>query len=173
LGRTCEYTAEKADAICARLAQGESLRSVCRDEQMPDCATVFAWMRKFPEFLKQYARAKEESADAMAEEMLEIADDGRNDWMERHGGTDDEGNPKANTYVLNGEHVQRSRVRIDTRKWLASKLKPKKYGDRVDLTNSDGSLTGADALAKARARVSEWRDPARTSLNGNGEAREH
>jgi len=130
-------------------------------------------MRKFPEFLKQYARAKEESADALAEEMLEIADDGRNDWMARNGGTDDEGNARENTYVLNGEHIQRSRVRIDTRKWLASKLKPKKYGDRVDLTNSDGSLTGADALAKARARVTEWRDPAGTSLNGNGEACEH
>jgi hypothetical protein len=139
---------------------------------MPDCATVFAWMRRFPEFLKQYARAKEESADAMAEEILEIADDGRNDWMERHGEKTEDGEP-VKGWQLNGEHIQRSRVRIDTRKWLASKLKPKKYGDRVDLTNSDGSLTGADALAKARARVTEWRDPAGTALNGNGEAREH
>jgi hypothetical protein len=139
---------------------------------MPSVATVFAWMRRFPEFLKQYARAKEESADAFAEEILEIADDGRNDWMERHGEKNEDGEP-VKGWAVNGEHIQRSRVRIDTRKWLASKLKPKKYGDRVDLTNSDGSLTGADALARARARVTEWRDPAGTSLNGNGEAREH
>lgn len=138
---------------------------------MPSIATVFAWMRKFPEFLKQYARAKEESADALTDEMLEIADDARNDWMQRHGKNEDGSEPAG--WVANGEHIQRSRVRIDTRKWLASKLKPKKYGDRVDLTNSDGSLTGADALAKARARVTEWRDPAGTSLNGSGEAREH
>jgi len=60
--------------------------------------------------------------------MLDIADDGRNDWMERHG-KEDAG------WQANGENIQRSRVRIDTRKWLASKLKPKKYGDKVDLTH--------------------------------------
>lgn len=128
MARPCEYTAEVADAICARLAEGESLRSVCRDESMPCVKTVFNWMRTFPEFLQQYARAKEESADALTDEMLEIADDGRNDWMERHG-EDSVG------WVANGEHIQRSRVRIDTRKWLASKLKPKRYGDKVDMTH--------------------------------------
>jgi hypothetical protein len=133
---------------------------------MPSVQTVFSWMRRFPKFLEQYARAKEESADSLADEMLEIADNATNDWMQRNG-KDDAG------WVANGEHIQRSRVRIDTRKWLASKLKPKKYGDRVDLTNSDGSLTGADALAAARARVSEWKDPAGTAVVGNGEAREH
>jgi hypothetical protein len=93
---------------------------------MPDKATVFRWLRTFPEFRDQYARAKEESADALAEDMLEIADDGQNDWMERLGS---EGQPVG--WQVNGEHIQRSRVRIDTRKWLASKLKPKKYGDKL------------------------------------------
>lgn len=88
-------------------------------------------MRKYPEFLKQYARAKEESADAMAEEMLDIADDGTNDWMARS-------EQRGGGYELNGEHIQRSRVRIDTRKWLASKLKPKKYGEKVEHTGPDG-----------------------------------
>jgi terminase small subunit-like protein len=129
-GRPCEYTAEIADAICAQLAHGESLRSVCDDADMPCVKTVFNWMRRFPEFLAQYARAKEESADALAEEILDIADDGRNDWMEK---LDD--SSKGRGWVLNGEHVQRSRVRIDTRKWLASKLKPRKYGEKVDLTH--------------------------------------
>lgn len=132
MSRPCEYTPETADAICSRLADGESLRSVCRDEQMPDCKTVFSWMRRFPEFLQQYARAKEESADALADEMLEIADNGTNDWMERHG-KDDAG------WVANGEHIQRSRVRIDTRKWLASKLKPKKYGEKLAVGGDEGA----------------------------------
>ncbi len=96
---------------------------------MPCARTLFNWMRLYPEFLQQYARAKEESADALSDEILDIADDGRNDWMERNG-KDDAG------WQANGENIQRSRVRIDTRKWLASKLKPKKYGDKVDLTHA-------------------------------------
>lgn len=133
---------------------------------MPDCATVFAWMRKFPEFLKQYARAKEESADAMAEDILDIADTPQMGEVTK---TKADGSVETRQ----GDMIEHRRLQVDARKWLASKLKPKKYGDRVDLTNSDGSLTGADALAKARARVTEWRDPAGTALNGNGEAREH
>jgi len=97
---------------------------------MPDKATIFRWLRTIPEFRDQYARAKEESADALTDEMLEIADDASNDWMERH--------QKGNTgWEVNGEHIQRSRVRIDTRKWLASKLKPKKYGDKLALGGAE------------------------------------
>lgn len=124
VGRPSEYTPEIADAICARLAQGESLRAVCRDDSMPCTATVFNWFRRYPQFLEQYTRAKEESADALSDEMLEIADNARNDWMERHG-------EEESGWVANGEHIQRSRLRIETRKWLASKLKPKKYGDKL------------------------------------------
>lgn len=93
---------------------------------MPDKTTVFKWLRERPEFLAQYARAKEESADALADEMLDIADDGSNDWMELH--------HRENVgWVENGEAMQRSRLRVDTRKWIASKLKPKKYGEKLDL----------------------------------------
>jgi hypothetical protein len=99
---------------------------------MPCLATVFNWLRVHPEFVEQYARAKEESADALAEEILDISDDGSNDWMVRHGKDGEE------SWVVNGEHVQRSRLRVDSRKWIASKLKPKKYGDRTttELTGS-------------------------------------
>lgn len=124
MGRPSGYSQDLADRICAELAGGRSLRSVCDDEGMPDRQTVFRWLRQDEEFCAQYARAKEESADSLVDEMLDIADDAKNDWMERH----DPNNPG---YQFNGEHVQRSRVRIDTRKWTASKLKPKKYGDRV------------------------------------------
>jgi hypothetical protein len=96
-------------------------------------STVFNWLHSFPEFLEQYTRAKEESADALVDEMLDIADDAANDWMEVH----DKDNPG---YRLNGEAINRSRLRVDTRKWIAAKLKPKKYGERVqtELTGKDG-----------------------------------
>jgi hypothetical protein len=70
---------------------------------------------------------------ALAEETLDIADDGRNDWMERN-------DPKNQGYEFNGEHVQRSRLRVDARKWFAAKVAPKKYGEKVqqELSGPDG-----------------------------------
>jgi hypothetical protein len=114
---------------------------------MPCLRTVFNWLRVHESFVQQYARAKEESADALSDEMLEIADDGRNDWMKRNA-EDDAG------WVANGENVQRSRVRIDTRKWLASKLKPKKYGDKVDLTHAgaDGGAIKTESVVEIVSR---------------------
>lgn len=108
------------------------MRSVCRDESMPSARTLFTWMRVHPEFLQQYTRAKEESADALSDEMIDIADDGSNDWMERKNA---EGENIG--WQVNGEHVQRSRLRVETRKWIASKLKPKKYGDKLALGGAD------------------------------------
>lgn len=126
-GRPTTYTPEIADRICAELACGSSMRTVCKGEDMPAMSTVFLWLRTHKEFSERYAQAKAEAADALVEEMLDIADDGTNDWMETH---DKDGNAG---YKLNGENVQRSRLRVDTRKWIASKLKPKKYGDRIDV----------------------------------------
>lgn len=129
-GRPSDYTPELADRICEELANGLSLRTVCDMDGMPSKATIFNWLRKHKEFLDQYARAKEESADALTDEMLDIADDATNDWMERNG--EDAG------WAANGDHIQRSRLRIDTRKWIASKLKPKKYGDRIEHAGDGG-----------------------------------
>ena len=98
---------------------------------MPSCASVFLWLRKYPEFSEQYAQAKEESADALVEDILDIADDGTNDWMEMK---DKEGAIEG--WRQNGEALQRSRLRVDTRKWIASKLKAKKYGDKVEHEHS-------------------------------------
>lgn len=88
---------------------------------MPCTTTVFVWLSKNAEFAEQYARAKTESADAFAEDMLDIADDSEDDIT-----IDEDGVPR-----VNHENIQRARLRVDTRKWLASKLKPKKYGDKV------------------------------------------
>lgn len=140
MGRPTTYSDELADSICARLADGESMRTVCASDDMPCKATVFRWLRTNDEFLDQYTRAKEESADALTDEMLDIADDGSNDWMEAH--------EKDNeAYSVNGEHIQRSRLRIETRKWLSSKLKPKKYGDKLDVTSKGNEVkTGVIAV---------------------------
>jgi hypothetical protein len=130
-GRPSLYTPELAAAICARLADGESLKSICSDEAMPSKSSVYLWLQEKPKFSELYARAKEDSADALADEILEISDNAKNDWMQRHG-KDDAG------WVANGEHIQRSRLRVDARKWIASKLKPKKYGEKLDVNAEIG-----------------------------------
>jgi hypothetical protein len=124
------------DTICERLAQGQSLVEVCAPDDMPSRNTVYTWLARYPEFHDRYARARQVQADALFDEILEIADDAQNDWMERNG-ADDVG------YQLNGENIQRSRLRIDARKWMAGKLRPKVYGDKqeIDHTSSDGSMT--------------------------------
>ncbi len=142
-GRPTKYTKALAGIVCERLAGGESLRAVCRDETMPDKATVLRWLGDDDkaEFRDQYARAREAQAEAIADEILEIADDSTNDFMERK-----RADGPSET-VLNAEHVQRSRLRVDTRKWLLAKLQPKKYGDRLDLRHSGNLvLTHEEAL---------------------------
>lgn len=133
LGRPSSYTPEIAREICERLAAGESLRAICRDEHMPSRNTVLAWVEADREsFASRYATARNIGLEVMADSLTEISDDGTNDWMQ----SNDPDNPG---YKLNGEHVQRSKLRVDTRKWLLSKLVPKRYGDKTSM-----ELTGAN-----------------------------
>lgn len=130
IGRPSDYTQETAAAICDRIALGESLRDICKSEDMPGQSTVFRWLDAREDFREQYARARDAQADFYADEIIKISDDGTNDWMERR--SEAEKGPGVNTgWVLNGEHVQRSRLRVDARKWYASKVAPKKYGDKM------------------------------------------
>jgi hypothetical protein len=134
-GRPSTYSTDLATEICRLLAEGQTLREVCRNEALPAESTVRGWALDDREgFSAQYTRAREIGYLAMADELLEVADDGKNDWMERQG---DEG---QSSWVLNGEHVQRSRLRVDTRKWMLSKALPKIFGDKVtqEHTGSDG-----------------------------------
>jgi hypothetical protein len=124
MGRPEVYTDEKADAVLARIMGGESLRQICRDPDMPSRPTVYGWIANRPEFADRYARASEVREDDIFDEMTEIADDAQNDWMERNG-AEDAG------WALNGENIQRSKLRIETRKWALAKMRPKKYGDRT------------------------------------------
>ena len=82
-GRPSCYSKELADKFCGLIATGLSLRSACKEEDMPAPATIFKWMREHESFLKQYEKATQERTEAMAEELLDIVDDGSNDWMEK------------------------------------------------------------------------------------------
>ncbi len=123
-GKPSDYSQEVADIICERIADGESLRAICSEENMPNKATVFRWLSKHQEFSDQYARARDEQAETLFDEILDIADDGRNDWMAAHDEYEGFG------WKENGEAIRRSQMRIDARKWMAGKLKPKKYSDK-------------------------------------------
>jgi hypothetical protein len=118
-GQVSIYTPEIATEICSRMARGETLRGMCRDKRMPCAETVRQWVIEDREgFAGMYARARDLGLDNMAEEMIAIADDASGDVK-----VDAEGRP-----YVDHEHINRSRLRIDARKWFLGKLAPKKYG---------------------------------------------
>lgn len=126
-GRPSKYTTKLGNDICQRLAEGESLRSICRDEDMPVTSTVHLWVLENKQFSEQYESARLMQAHHMFEELLDIADDGTNDWTTKE-------NKEGTEYeVVNHEVVARSRLRVDTRKWFLSKVAPKIYGDKLQL----------------------------------------
>lgn len=134
MSRPSKFTPALADNICERLVEGESLRAICRDKGMPSAGTVCRWLGVNDEFREQYTRARVMQAEMLADETVDIADNSTNDYMKRKGKDGQE------HIQLNGENVQRSRLRVDARKWYASKLAPKKYGDKssVEVTGADG-----------------------------------
>lgn len=126
-----EFSQELFDTICERIAEGESLRDICKNADMPNKATVFRWLASNPALSDQYARARESQADALFDDILEIADNATNDWMERNG-------EDGSGWSVNGDHIQRSKLRIDARKWMAGKLRPKVYGDKLEIDGKVG-----------------------------------
>jgi hypothetical protein len=123
-GRPSTFTQEIAREICSRLAQGQSLRTVCADEDMPAKSTVFRWMQDHDGFRDQYVRAKGEGSDAIAEQMFDIADE---EPPLREDGSVDPG------FIAYAKH------RTETRKWYLARIAPKRFGDKIEQT-----LVGAD-----------------------------
>lgn len=130
-GRPSLYSEELADLICEKLTEGLSLRQICAEEGMPHAGTVCRWLAKNETFCKQYALAREAQAELYADEMVNISDDGSNDWMERK---NEDGENIG--WKENGEAIRRSALRIDTRKWIAARLLPKKYGEKIAVGGS-------------------------------------
>lgn len=132
IGRPTVYNKEIAEEICNQIACSSiGLKHILNNnEAFPGRSTLYIWLSDNEDFRDMYARAKELQADYMAEEVIDIADDGSNDFM-----TIIKGDQEYT--VENKEFVNRSRLRIDARKWAAAKLRPNKYGDKLDVT-TDG-----------------------------------
>lgn len=132
-GNTTVYNRELADEICERIACGETLRQVCRLKGIGD-STVRRWvLNDIDGFSARYTHARELCLDVWAEEIVEIGDDAANDWMSREQRNLPDDDPKKVAWQVNGEHVTRSRLRVDSRKWLLSKLRPDRYGDKLQV----------------------------------------
>jgi hypothetical protein len=113
MGRPSEFTPEMANAICERIADGESLRKICVGDGFPTKTTVFRWLAQQESFRAQYAHAREMQAETHLDGLVDLADEATDPAL--------------------------ARLQIDARKWAASKLAPKKYGDKLDL-NHGGAL---------------------------------
>lgn len=123
MARPTDYSEQLAAQICERLADGESLKAICSGDDMPSKASIYLWLTKHKEFLDMYVRAREDQADTLADEIIDIADESSQDTIV---------DPETGAARANTEWINRSRLRVDARKWVAAKLKPKKYGDRMD-----------------------------------------
>lgn len=132
MSRPSDYSGDIAADVCARLASGESLVKICRDEGMPGLRTIYNWLGKSDEFRHMYARAREDQADTLADEILDIADEDPATVLD----AGEDGGLR-----VDGALIQHQRLRVDARKWVASKLKPRKYGDSsaISLSNPDGT----------------------------------
>jgi hypothetical protein len=127
LGRRTLYTADLADWILNQLTEGRTLSDLCRDPGMPARATVELWVEQNREdFAERYKTARDKGFHAMAEQIIDIADDARGDWvvLQKPDGTTET--------VVNPQHLPRCKLRIHARSWLVSKVLPRHYGDRPD-----------------------------------------
>lgn len=145
-------SAEIEDEIVRRLSDGEPLRSICRDNHMPGWQRVYEWMAADSDFAGRIARAREVGADAIAEDILDIVDDSRNDWMEKN-----DKNGSCIGYQLNGDHVQRSKLRAEMRLKLLAKWQPRKYGDKIqaDLNHSSSVAFETEYLKRLSQSIQD------------------
>lgn len=135
IGRPTTYSKELEDIICEKIALGSSLRSICKEETMPAMSSVFKWLREIEGFSEHYETACGERSEAQREEILDISD----------GGIDV---IKSVSEKKSGAVAQVLRLQVDSRKWLMSKMKPKKYGDKVDVTSDGKAIVGNTIVLK-------------------------
>lgn len=149
MARPSSFSQEKADVICERLAKPESLRSICSDDDMPDRTTVFRWLREHDEFRNQYASACDDRADAIFDEMIELSDTsviGEKTEIDKDGNV---------VKITTGDMIERSRLGVETRKWVLGRMKPKKYGDRLQLANDPDDPMPGMTDAQIEAKLAE------------------
>jgi hypothetical protein len=144
MGRPTTFTQAKADAICERLANGMSLRAICRNKAMPNKSTVFKWLGQNSEFSDQYARAREAQADLLVDEMIELADTPK---IGKKTKKTSDGKVEETTFDM----TEHRRLQIETRKWVAAKMRPKKYGDKLDVEQKTTVEAGDSVMALMKA----------------------
>ena len=137
MGRPSKYSDHLAQVICLRIAEGESLNKICKDDEMPERVTIYRWLLEKEDFCNNYARAREDQAETHADAIVEIAD------QLPYQITDKDGNVR-----IDSAYVQWQRNRIDARKWVASKLKATKYGDVLKHTGDKENPLVVDVVAK-------------------------
>ena len=137
-GRPSTYTPEIAAIICDRISRGESLKAICNSPGIPDQVVVYGWLGRQPEFAQMYARAREDQADTLADEIAALADE------EPRMVVDDKGVAR-----IDSAWVQWQKNRVEARKWVAAKLKPKKWGERIQVAGDADSPLKVDAEVNA------------------------
>jgi hypothetical protein len=119
------------------MVEGESLRTICKSSGMPTFVTVFNWRRAHPEFLEQYARARCDQADALAEEMFDVERSARR--------------------AKSSEEVQAYRLLVDTLKWRARKMKPRSY-PALEAEVNVRQMTDEQRNARLTQLLERWRE---------------
>lgn len=145
MGRPSIYSTHIANVICIRIAEGESLRQILRDEGMPAQSAVYEWLLKHPDFAEKYTRAREEQADTLADEIIDIADE-----QPEVVAVIDKKTGALIEHKLDGAFLQWQKNRIEARKWTAMKLKPKKYGDKLELSGNAENPLVVEAQSEAK-----------------------
>jgi hypothetical protein len=129
-----------SNEIVAWISNGKTLREYARQEGKPSWQIIYEWLNKDEDFSRRFARARELGADAIAQECFDIADNANNDWIDR------QGKDGATTQQFNSEHVQRSKLRIETRLKLLAKWNPKLYGEKLDVTTEGKAFSPAQII---------------------------
>ena len=148
--RPTDYSEKIASEICTRLTQGEPLVQMCRDEHLPHVSTIYRWLARHPDFCDTYARAREEQADTLADHIVPSADE----------------HPEVNPIIdnetgdlirieLSSSYIAWQKNRIEARKWTAMKLKPKKYGDKLELGGDPNNPLKIEVKTEAEQGLSE------------------
>jgi hypothetical protein len=136
------YDPNLGDAICAQIADGKTLAEICSTDGMPSTDTLYKWLAAAPHFTASYARARDQCMDRWADEIIAIADDAAGDYYE-----DDQGNQK-----FDNQNPQRSKLRIDTRKWVMSKIS-RRYADKVEIEQTVTLQDEPDNMIQARVEA--------------------
>ena len=127
-GRPTSYTKELGDIICSQIADGTSLKRICEAENTPDKKTVYMWMRTNEDFRNNYAQATLDRTEAQLEELNELGAESIQTALST-------GDKRA------GAVVQAYKLKADNMKWVMARMKPKKYGDKIDMTTDGKAIT--------------------------------